>query len=60
MLRQTPARPEQPSFPNSLTHLVNEALRAAALAPTYIDALDITGNALTAIANLAREESRHA
>ncbi|MCP1120496.1 hypothetical protein [Robbsia andropogonis] len=36
------------------------AIRAAALAPTIFDALDVTGTALRAIAQLSRAEVRHA
>lgn len=43
----------------TIIEIVNNALRAAALAPTYIDALDVAGAALTAIAELVREEQRH-
>ena len=35
------------------------ALRAAALAPTYQDALDVTGDALCRLAEIARAEVRH-
>ncbi|MGF6634275.1 hypothetical protein [Paraburkholderia sp. MM6662-R1] len=52
-MRHAPARPEQPSFPQNLTYIVNEALRAAALAPTYQDALDITGDALRLLAEMS-------
>ncbi|WP_177313505.1 hypothetical protein [Burkholderia ubonensis] len=37
-----------------------DALRRAALAPTYQDALDVAGDALRYIAELARAEVRHA
>lgn len=40
--------------------IVSTALRAAALAPTYQDALDVTGDALRRLAELARAEVRHA
>ncbi len=39
-----------------LTFIVREALRAAALAPTYIDALDICGAALRSIIELSHEK----
>jgi hypothetical protein len=55
----TLARVEQPSFPASITRLVNEALRAAAIAPTVFDALDVAGAALRAVADLARMEVNH-
>lgn len=37
-----------------------DALRRAALAPTYQDALDVAGDALRRIAELTRAEVRHA
>ncbi|MBJ9674512.1 hypothetical protein [Burkholderia gladioli] len=43
-------------LPESLTLFVRETLRAAALAPTVFDALDITGDALRRIADIARVE----
>ncbi|WP_200873195.1 hypothetical protein [Burkholderia sp. A1] len=43
-------------FPESLTLFVRETLRAAALAPTVFDALDITGDALRRIADIAHVE----
>ncbi|WP_186081491.1 hypothetical protein [Burkholderia gladioli] len=46
-------------LPESLTLFVRETLRAAALAPTVFDALDITGAALLQLAALARSEVRH-
>lgn len=36
--------------------IIREALRAAALAPTYQEALDVTGDALRCLAELARAE----
>ncbi|MFC5428342.1 hypothetical protein ACFPTO_05905 [Paraburkholderia denitrificans] len=47
LLRHIPARPEQPPSP---IELANSALRAAALAPTYIDALDVLADALLVMA----------
>lgn len=44
-----------PALP-SPTLIIREALRAAALAPTYQDALDVTGEALRRLAELARAE----
>ncbi len=41
---------------STLTIIIREALRAAALAPTYQDALDVTGDALRRLAELARAE----
>jgi hypothetical protein len=52
-MRQALARPEQPKSPSEI---IRAALRAAALAPTYIDALDITGDALRRLAEIARVE----
>lgn len=43
-------------LPESLTLFVRETLRAAALAPTIFDALDITGDALRRIADIAHVE----
>jgi hypothetical protein len=39
--------------------IVREALRAAATADTYQDALDATGDALLRVAELAQGEARH-
>lgn len=43
----------------SIPAIVREALRSAALAPTYQDALDVTGDALRRLAELAREGVAH-
>ena len=40
--------------------IIRAALRDAALAPTVFDALDVTGDALRRLADLAREEVSHA
>ncbi|WP_438331385.1 hypothetical protein [Burkholderia pseudomallei] len=57
-MRHIPARPEQSQSP---AELANSALRDAALAPTYIDALDVLADALLTLAALARPlEVRHA
>ena len=53
MLRHIPARLEQPLSP---LEIIQAALRAAALAPTVFDALDVTGDALRRLAELARDE----
>ncbi|KHK58185.1 hypothetical protein PI86_11035 [Burkholderia sp. A9] len=58
-MRQAPARPEQTQFPNTLTQIVNHALRDAATAPTVYDALDVCGDALRRLAEFARAEVRH-
>ncbi|MCS6600759.1 hypothetical protein NYP13_23670, partial [Burkholderia pseudomallei] len=47
------ARPEQPQSP---LEIIRAALRAAALAPTYQDALDATGDALHRLAEIVRAE----
>ncbi|WP_175908024.1 hypothetical protein [Burkholderia sp. BCC1640] len=48
-------------LPENVPTLVNRALSDAALAPTYIDALDVLADALLALAALARPlEVRHA
>ncbi|WP_009982327.1 hypothetical protein [Burkholderia pseudomallei] len=57
MLRHMPARPQ--STQAVIEQITNDALRAAALAPTYMQALDITGAALLAVATLARVEVLH-
>ncbi|WP_322075266.1 hypothetical protein [Burkholderia cenocepacia] len=41
---------------SSTLTIIREALRAAALAPTYQEALDVTGDALRRLAELARAE----
>ncbi|MGT2471542.1 hypothetical protein [Paraburkholderia terrae] len=56
MLGAVPARPAQTHSP---IEIINRALRDAALAPTYIDALDIAGDALRRLADLARQEVTH-
>ncbi|WP_175111835.1 hypothetical protein [Paraburkholderia solisilvae] len=53
MLRQATARPGQPE---SLSTIVREALRTAALAPDLAAALDVAGAALIDIAQLARDD----
>lgn len=57
-------RPAIPARPQSTHQLIEQitqdALRSAALAPTYMHALDVTGAALIAIAMLAKMEARHA
>jgi hypothetical protein len=54
-MRQAPAHPEQ--TPSSL-ELIQNALRAAALAPTVYDALDLTGEALRRLAEAMRAEAQ--
>lgn len=49
-----PARPEQTQL---LLEIIQSALRAAALAPTYQDALDVTGDALCRLADFVRTEA---
>lgn len=51
------ARPEHPQTPLAI---IRTALREAAVAPTYQDALDVTGDALRRLAELACQEVRHA
>jgi hypothetical protein len=55
-MRQALARPEQKPSP---LEIIRAALRAAALAPSERDALDLTGDALCRLAELARAEVRH-
>jgi hypothetical protein len=57
MLRHIPARPGQTQSP---IEIIRAALRDAATAPTVFDALDVTGDALRRLAELARAEVRHA
>jgi hypothetical protein len=42
-----------------IEQITKDALRNAALAPTYQQSLDITGAALLAVAMLAKMEARH-
>ena len=51
-----PARPEQSQSP---LEIIRSALRAAAVAPTVYDALDLTGAALAHLADLAKAGVRH-
>ncbi|WP_185723470.1 hypothetical protein [Burkholderia stagnalis] len=55
-MRQAPARPEQSQSP---LEIIRAALRAAALASSDGAALDVTGDALRRLAELARAEVRH-
>ncbi|WP_293039469.1 hypothetical protein [Paraburkholderia sp.] len=55
-MRQTPARSEQTQSP---LEIIRAALRDAATAPTVFDALDVTGDALRRLAELARAEVAH-
>ncbi|BAN22370.1 putative uncharacterized protein [Caballeronia insecticola] len=57
-MRHAPARPEQTQSPIQL-EIIQHALRAAATAPTVFDALDITGDALRQLGELARAEVLH-
>ncbi|WP_198363896.1 hypothetical protein [Burkholderia ubonensis] len=52
-MRQALARPEQLHSP---LEIIRAALRVAALAPTYQDALDATGDALRRLAGIASAE----
>lgn len=56
-MRKIPARPEQIKTP---LEIIRAALRDAATAPTVYDALDVTGDALRRLAEIARAEVRHA
>lgn len=44
---------------HSPLEIIRAALRAAATAPTVFDALDVTGDALRRLAELARAEVTH-
>lgn len=52
-----PARPQ--STHQLIEQITKDALRNAALAPTYMQALDVTGAALIAIAMLAKMGASH-
>ncbi|MCA8484774.1 hypothetical protein LGM85_12590 [Burkholderia multivorans] len=58
----TPGITYRSQTPNSaaVLEIVSAALRAAALAPTVFDALDVTGDALRRLADLAHAEANHA
>ncbi|TDY23585.1 hypothetical protein B0G81_3967 [Paraburkholderia sp. BL6665CI2N2] len=49
-----------PEQAQSQLEIIRAALRAAALAPSYRDALDVTGDALRRLAEIVRAEARHA
>ncbi|WP_174971433.1 hypothetical protein [Pandoraea morbifera] len=55
-MRQALARPEQTQSP---IEIIRAALREAATAPTVFDALDVTGEALRRLAELAQAEVAH-
>ncbi|WP_176080811.1 hypothetical protein [Paraburkholderia tropica] len=56
-----PARRAAPVDHSLISEITRDALRRAAMAPTYMDALDITGAALLAVAAVTRMgESRGA
>lgn len=57
-MRHIPARPEQTESP--VLAIVSNALRAAALASSDRAALDVAGDALRRIAELAAAEVRYA
>ncbi|SAL09253.1 hypothetical protein AWB69_00007 [Caballeronia udeis] len=44
---------------NLIDQITRDALRRASMAPTYMEALDITGAALIAVAYLAKAEVNH-
>ncbi|MCW5118616.1 hypothetical protein B7L17_011665 [Burkholderia cenocepacia] len=56
-----PAAPLRSASPQSveMLRIVSDAVRAAALAPTDRAALDVTGDALRRLADLARAEVAH-
>jgi hypothetical protein len=55
-MRRTPARPLNTE--QLIDQITKDALRGAALAPSYMAALDITGAALIAVAMLVKMEAR--
>lgn len=56
MVTKASARPERSQLP---LEIIRNALRAAALAPSDRDALDVAGAALRHLADLARGEVQH-
>lgn len=56
-MRHIPARPEQAE---SLLEIIRSALRGAATAPTAFDALDVCGDALRRLSEIAGAEADHA
>jgi hypothetical protein len=56
-MRRNPLRPQQTQ--TLIDQITNDALRNAAMAPTYMAALDITGAALIAVAILVRAGVHH-
>ncbi|MEM5419644.1 hypothetical protein [Paraburkholderia ferrariae] len=55
-----PVRRAGPIDNGLIGEITRDALRRAALAPTYMEALDITGAALIAVAMVSRMEVHHA
>ncbi|MBO7754499.1 hypothetical protein [Burkholderia pseudomallei] len=58
-MRQALARPEQSNFSANLLSIVRAALRDAVNAPSDVDALDISADALLAIVACLQSEVRH-
>ncbi|MCP3714881.1 hypothetical protein [Paraburkholderia sp. CNPSo 3281] len=56
MSRNASARSEHTQLP---LEIIRKALHEAATAPTVYDALDVTGEALRQLADLARAEVHH-
>ncbi|MDH6150514.1 MULTISPECIES: hypothetical protein [Paraburkholderia] len=56
-MRQGPARPQQTE---PAIQIINRALRDAATAPTVYDALELAGQVLVRLAEIAPAEVRHA
>ncbi|WP_321899123.1 hypothetical protein [Paraburkholderia heleia] len=57
MLRDASTRPHDPM--RMIEQIVKDALRAAPIAPTVYDALDVAGEALRRLAEIARAEACH-
>lgn len=55
-MRHIPARPEQIETP---VDIIRAVLRDVPAAPTVFDALDVTGDALCRLAQIARAEVRN-
>ncbi|ALB92982.1 hypothetical protein ISG08_07170 [Burkholderia pseudomallei] len=58
-MRQALARPEQSLLSAELLSIVRCALRAVVQSPSDVAALDISAEALLAVASLVRSEVRH-
>ncbi|MDR5743266.1 hypothetical protein QCE73_08875 [Caballeronia sp. LZ029] len=58
-MRKPPAAQTRHISPAIIEFIARDAIKRAALAPTYADALDITGDALLAVARIVEREISH-